>query len=96
MCERLGLHPLDFGLSKASLLAIENEFGLSIEMLPLFKFNGGGHSYHFRPSGLHDQKPEQLGKTNIFRLSYSSHLPSDQSLQSKFRKCTKLQTMASV
>lgn len=74
MCERLGFHPLEFGLSKASLLAIEKEFDLPIDMLPLFKFNGGGHSYYFRPSTPHNQKPEQLGKANISQLSYSSHL----------------------
>ncbi|PVI00432.1 hypothetical protein DM02DRAFT_592717 [Periconia macrospinosa] len=60
ICERLGFHPLRFGLSKASFLAVENELGLPTEMLPLFKFNGGGHSYYFRPSASHDQIPEQL------------------------------------
>ncbi|KAJ5031032.1 hypothetical protein J3E73DRAFT_222669 [Bipolaris maydis] len=60
ICERFGFQPLQFGLSKASLLAIEDKFGLPIEMLPLFKFNGGGHSYYFCGSTSHDQKPEQL------------------------------------
>ncbi|KAF2112264.1 hypothetical protein BDV96DRAFT_525022 [Lophiotrema nucula] len=71
ICERFGFHPLEFGLSKASLRAIEDEFGLPVEMLPFFKFNGGSHSYHFRPSAPHDQTPEQLGKPEVSRLSYS-------------------------
>jgi hypothetical protein len=66
--------PLHFGLSKASLLAIEDKYDLPIEMLPFFKFNGGGHSYYFRPSGPHDQKPEQLGKAKLSRLPYSENL----------------------
>lgn len=74
VCERIGFHPLGFGLSKASLLAIEDKFGLPIEMLPLFKFNGGSHSYHFRPLGPHNQEPEQLGKATISLPSYSSRL----------------------
>jgi hypothetical protein len=74
ICERLGFHPLGFGLSKTSLLAIENEFGLPIEMLPMFKFNGGSYSCHFRPLVPHDQKPEQLGKADILRPPCSSHL----------------------
>jgi hypothetical protein len=66
--------PLHFGLSKASLLAIEDKYGLPIEMLPLFKFNGGGHSYYFRPSAPHDQKPEQLGKAKLSQLQNSGNL----------------------
>jgi hypothetical protein len=66
--------PLHFGLSKASLLAIEDKYDLPIEMLPFFKFNGGGHSYYFRPSAPHDQKPEQLGKAKLSRLPYSENL----------------------
>jgi hypothetical protein len=73
ICERRGFHPLEFGLSKASLLAIEDKLGLPIEMLPLFKFNGGSHSYHFRPSA-HGQEPEQLGKAIISLLSCSRRL----------------------
>lgn len=74
ICERFDFQPLGFGLSKASLLAMEKKFDLPIEMLPLFKFNGGGHSYYFRPSAPHGQTPEQLGKAKISRLSYSRHL----------------------
>lgn len=65
ICERVRFHPLNFGLSKASFLAIEKEFGLPADMLPLFKFNGGSHSYHFRPLAPHDQKSEQLGEAMI-------------------------------
>ncbi|PZD24856.1 hypothetical protein A1F96_08974 [Pyrenophora tritici-repentis] len=59
ICERVKFQPLHFGLSKASLLAIEDKFGLPIEMLPIFKFNGGGHSYYFCPSA-RGQNPEKL------------------------------------
>jgi hypothetical protein len=65
ICERLGFHPLEFGMSKASLLAIEDTFDLPIEMLPLFKFNGGGYSYQFRPLTSHNQDPEKLGEAII-------------------------------
>ncbi|KAF2678031.1 hypothetical protein K458DRAFT_377367 [Lentithecium fluviatile CBS 122367] len=59
ICERFGFHPLEFGLSKKSWEAIVEELGEPTEMLPFFKFNGGGHSYCFRPSAP-DQTPEQL------------------------------------
>lgn len=65
ICERRGFKTLGFGLSKSSLLAIEDEFGLPAEMLPLFKSHGGSYSHHFRPSASHGQNPEQLGKTAI-------------------------------
>lgn len=74
ICEQLGFHPLGFGLSKTSLLAVENKLGLPIEMLPLFKFNGGGFSYYFRPSSLRSQEPEHLGKTIASLRSYRSRL----------------------
>ena len=74
ICERAGFQPLHFGLSKASLLAIEDKYSLPIEMLPFFKFNGGGHSYYFRPSASRDQKPEQLGKAKLSRLPNSGNL----------------------
>lgn len=74
ICERLGFHPLGFGLSKTSLLAVEDKLGLPTEMLPLFKFNGGGQSYYCRPSSLRDQEPGHLGKTVESLRSYSSRL----------------------
>jgi hypothetical protein len=69
VCERLKFQPLEFGLSKASLLAIEKEFGLPIEMLPIFNLNGGGYSYHFRPSVACSGEREQLGKAKQSRAS---------------------------
>ncbi|KAH7379407.1 hypothetical protein DE146DRAFT_317666 [Phaeosphaeria sp. MPI-PUGE-AT-0046c] len=56
LCERSDFQPLIFSLSKASFLAIEKKLDFPIDMIPLFKFNGGGHSYHFLP---YDQTPEQ-------------------------------------
>jgi hypothetical protein len=66
----MGFQPLWFGMSKASFLAVEEKYGLPTEMLPFFKFNGGGHSYYFRHSASHD--PEQLGKIKL-----SGHLYTD-------------------
>jgi hypothetical protein len=74
VCERVGFLPLKFGMSKASFLAVEKEYGLPTEMLPFFKFNGGGHSYYFRHMASHDSKPEQLGKFKLSRLSCTEDL----------------------
>ena len=74
ICERLGFHPLGFGLSKTSLLAVEDKLGLPTDMLPLFKFNGGGHSCHFRYSGPHDKEPEHVGKAIEPLRTYSCRL----------------------
>ena len=74
LCERRGFMPLRFGLSKSSLLAIESEFGLPSEMLPIFKFNGGGYSYRFLPEASRGQNPEQLGMTNPLWFLYRGHL----------------------
>ncbi|USP82427.1 Notoamide biosynthesis cluster protein M' [Curvularia clavata] len=78
LCELRSFMPLAFGLSKASLLAIESEFGLSGEMLPIFFFNGGGYSHHFVPLASRGQKPEKLLITvkvpQMFQVATMPHI----------------------
>ena len=68
--ERFGFPPLEFATSrvwlKQSLFAgHRKKFGLPIDMLPMFKSNGGGFSHRILRLDPGDPKPEQLGKANI-------------------------------